>query len=61
MGIGDSITSFGQSLVQRGNEFASSAAQNAVNQAKTMAQNAAKSAINQGLSHVPGPRVFLIG
>lgn len=50
MGIGDSLTSFGQSLAQRGNEFASN-----------MAQNAAKSAINKGMSYVPGPLRGLAG
>lgn len=61
MSIGDSITSFGQSMAQRGSEFASSIAQNAANQAKGIAQNAAKSAINQGLSYVPGPLRGLAG
>lgn len=61
MGIGDSFTSFGQSLAQRGSEFASNIAQNAVNEARGMAQNAAKSAINKGLAYVPGPLRGLAG
>lgn len=61
MGLGDSLTSFGQSLAERSGELASGVANSAASQFRGMAQNAARSAINQGLSYVPSPLRSLAG